>query len=298
MSELSKFRVFLALAKTKSFSRAAEVLGISQPVVSIYVKQLEEEYRVKLVDRLGRKNVLTKDGELFLKYVREILRLEEKLREEFSAKRGVLKGKLRVGGSNIPGTYVLPRIVGGFLGQHKGVRLSVFIGDSMEVQRKVVEGELEFGVVGAVFDGKRLDSRPLLKDELVLIAPREFEKERISPEDLSRLPYVQRESGSGTRKTVEAYLKERTGSQNLNVVLYLSSNEAIKRAVMAGAGLSFVSSLSVEDELSQGILKRVKVDGFDVTREFYLVKRKGKTLSPVGEALFNYFLERCEGERV
>ncbi len=296
MIEFVKFKSFVALARTGSFSKAAEIVGMSQPVVSIYIKQLEEEYGVKLVDRLGRKNVLTKEGEVFLKYVSDILRLEERLRDELSSKKGVLKGRLCIGGSNIPGTYVLPKLAGEFLKDNRKVRISTEVGDSMEILRRVVEGPLEFGMVGAIFDDRKVESEPVLSDRLVLIAPPDFEKDVIAPEELFELPYIQRESGSGTRKTVEGHLRRAFGKFSLNTVLFLSSNEAVKRSVSSGAGVSFVSEVSVRDEISMGLLKKVDVDGLSMERVFCLVKRRRKTLSPTASAFYGYIAERCKGE--
>ena len=154
MIEFVKFKAFVALAKTGSFSKAAELLKTSQPVVSIYIKQLEEHYGVKLVDRLGRRNVLTKEGEIFYKYASQIIKLEEELRSMLSSTRGELRGSLVIGGSNIPGMYIIPRLASGFLKEHKDVRLNTVIGDSKEIIQSVVNGELELGFVGMVQEEK------------------------------------------------------------------------------------------------------------------------------------------------
>ena len=132
------------------------------------------------------------------------------------------------------------------------------------------------------------------KDRLVLIAPPDFEKDRISPEELLKLPYVQREHGSGTRKTIERFLRKNLKTVSLNVVAVLSSNEAVKEAVKAGLGVSFVSSISVEEDAKTGKLKVVDVDDFNIEREFYMIKRKGRTLSPLALAFYNYVTEKTE----
>ena len=294
MIEFVKFKAFVALAKTGSFSKAAELLKTSQPVVSIYIKQLEEHYGVKLVDRLGRRNVLTKEGEIFYKYASQIIKLEEELRSMLSSTRGELRGSLVIGGSNIPGMYIIPRLASGFLKEHKDVRLNTVIGDSKEIIQSVVNGELELGFVGMVQEEKKLDYQVVAKDRLVLIAPPDFEKDRISPEELLKLPYVQREHGSGTRKTIERFLRKNLKTVSLNVVAVLSSNEAVKEAVKAGLGVSFVSSISVEEDAKTGKLKVVDVDDFNIEREFYMIKRKGRTLSPLALSFYNYVTEKTE----
>ncbi len=291
MIEFAKLKAFITLAKTGSFSKAAELLNTSQPIISIYIKQLEEIYGTKLVDRLGRKSILTKDGEIFLKYATEIVNLEEELRKTLSASKGEISGTLIVGGSNIPGMYIIPKVAGKFLSKYKDVKIITKIGDSKEIIGAVSDGEIELGIVGTRHDERKVDFEPLVDDRLILISKGDFEKDSIKLDELLQLPYIQREQGSGTRKTVETYLKKNVGRVNLNTVAILSSNEAVKEAVKAGVGVSFVSEISVLEELEKGSLKKVDVEGIDIKRSFYLIRRKKRSLSPVSSVFYEFIKE-------
>ena len=298
--DLRRLEIFLKVAELGSFSRAADALFLTQPTVSEHVRALEDELGVQLLDRLGRGTTPTKAGTLLLGYARRLLALSREARQAIEQFQGRVSGELVLGGSNIPGEYVLPALIGAFRAKYPDVSISLRIGASRDVQEWVEQGHVEIGVAGAVPTSRALESRPLMADTLVLAVPPEHPwvtRKTVTVEDVQREPLILRERGSGSRETLETALREVGAAlAGFNVVGEIASTQAVKQAVRAGLGVSFVSRLAVEDECRAKLLAFVKVRDLNVTRSFHVVTHRDRSRSPLAQA-FLAFVESQPTER-
>ena len=282
--------------KKRSFSRAAEEVYLSQPTVSGHIKSLEEELGVQLFDRLGREILPTKAAELLYSHARDILSRVEDAQHSVDAFLGRLRGDLVVGGSTIPGQYVLPAFIGRFRLLHPEVRVTVHIGDTRQTAEAVLAGELEAGVVGAVVEEERLAYSPLMEDELALAAwPDQPYGSKLDPLALKLVPMVFREPGSGTRMFLAKALKKAgIDPAEMNIVAQMGSTMAVLNSVRAKVGLGFLSRRAMVEELEAGKVVEVATKGIDLKRKFYLVTRKKRTHSPACQAFMSLCLAGLE----
>lgn len=287
--ELRQLEIFCAVAEQRGFSLAAAALGLTQPTVSFQIAALEEELGTRLFERGGRTTVLTKSGEVLYKYAREILALSGEAARAIHSLKGLLWGEVTLGASTIPGEYILPSALQAFRTAHPGIALAVEIGDTAGIVRRVLNNEVDLGVVGAGEKNEKLVFTRFVRDRLVVIAPPEgwFSGDHLPLEELRKVPFVMRENGSGTRTVMERKLREK-GIENLNVVMTLGSTEAVKRAVQSGAGVSIVSERAIRNEVQLGLLRRMEIEGVDLGRDFFIVHRKQKVLSPAAGALLEF----------
>ena len=260
--DIRKLDVFCKVVELKSFTRAARAVLLSQPTVSDHVRHLEEELGQKLVDRLGREAEPTPAGRLLYAYASRILRLQQETLEALARFGGRLSGETTIGASTIPATYILPTLVGTFRAAHPEVTVSVRISGSHEIARKVLAGEYDLGLVGAVWNERGLDWTELFTDTLVLVARPDHPLAGRGPvtlDDLCGQDYVGREPGSGTRKVIGALL-ETAGRRetDLRQVALFGANEAVREAVKAGVGVSMLSRRSVAADLAAGALVEIR----------------------------------------
>lgn len=292
--DLRRLEVFVKVAELGSFSRAAEALALTQPTVSEHVRALEAELGVQLLDRLGRGAVTTPAGELLLGYARRVLALIGETRQAVDQFQGRMRGTLCVGGSTIPGEYVLPPLVGRFRAKYPEVMISLRIGSSREVCGWVDAGLVEVGLVGAPPVGRAVAGRALMEDEMVVVVGPEHPwvgRPEVSLDELAAEPLVVREPGSGSREALEQALASAGRSLGgFRVVAEMGSTQAVKHAVRAGLGAAVVSRRAVEDECRARWLHCVKVRGLQVTRAFHLVVHRDRSRSPLAQA-FLAFLE-------
>jgi len=295
--DIHALEVFCRIMELRSFSRAAEAISLTQPTVSGHIKNLEEEAGTRLFDRLGKEVHPTKAGEVLYRYATEILRLRAAALQALDEQKGRLRGSLLIGGSNIPGEYILPALLARFKARFPEIALSLRIGGSREVVTAVAEGEYELGMVGARFEDPKLEYVRFAGDEVVLAVPADHpwaSRRRLSLADVAKGPLILREPGSGTRKaTEEAFLRAGVELPEGAVVAELGSNEAVRQAVRGGAGCSFISRRAIEEELKRGALATVPVEGLRLTRDFYMVSHRHRSRSPAGEAFRKFLLEQA-----
>jgi len=296
--DLRQLEVFCKVVELKSFSRAAEAIFLTQPTVSQHVSALENFFDLQLLDRLGKEIKPTHAGELLYQYAQEILNLKEKACQSLSHYAGKKSGHLRVGASTIPGEYVLPGLIGAFKEQFPEITVTLFIGDTRQVVDAVAAGRIEIGVVGAKIKSEQLFYQTLAEDRIVLAASRKsalWARESILPADLLHIPLIQREDGSGTRISIEkALAAHRVDYRALRVAAEIGSTEAVKQAILAGIGVSFLSERAIVKEKEYGLLREVPVRGIDIRRSFYSVLNRKKTPSPICKE-FKSFLAKHSG---
>jgi DNA-binding transcriptional LysR family regulator len=297
--DLRRLEVFLKVAELGSFSRAAEALSLTQPTVSEHVRLLEVELGVRLIDRLGRGAAPTRAGQLLLGYARRLLALAREARQAVDSFQGRMSGELTVGGSTIPGEYVLPGLIGQVKTKYPEISIRLLIGGSRQVCEWVDEGRAEVGVVGAPPALRSLVARTLMADELIVVVPADHPWARratIALDDLRGEPLILRERGSGSREALEQALAAHgTDLGAFRVVGEMGSTQAVKQGVRAGVGVALISRRAVEDECRARLLACVKVDGLRVARAFHLVTHRERTRSPLAEA-FVAFVESQAAE--
>jgi len=289
MIDFRKLEVFLKVYEIKSFSKASKILYLTQPTITLHIKDLEETLDIKLLDRSTRKVIPSKAGRIVYEYGKEIIKLLKEMEKELELYRNEKKGMVEVGGSTIPGQYILPKIIKGFKEKYPKISLFLKVGDSKEIVEKVVKGEFDLGMVGAVFKNKDLVFKPCYEDEIVLIAPSDFSEDEIDLEKLHKIPLIKREEGSGTWKNaIENLQKIGLDIMKLNIIGEMGSTEAIKEAVKSGLGCGFVSSLAIELEKKLNLIKIVKIKDISIKRKFYLIYPKVKKLTPSEEKFINF----------
>ena len=298
--DLRRLEVFVKVVELGSFSRAAEALFLTQPTVSEHVRALEDALGVQLLDRLGRTTTPTRAGMLLLGYARRLLTLAREASQAIEQFQGRMSGELAIGGSTIPGEYVLPEVIGGFRSKYPDVRVSLMIGSSREVQAMVEDGRVEIGVVGAAPASRALDGRQLMADELVVVVGAEHpwaSRGTILLDDLRAEPMILRERGSGSRETFERAL-EGVGLDlgMFRIVGEIASTQAVKQAVRAGVGVSLISQRAVVDECRARLLACVKIRDLTVSRAFHMITHRERTRSPLAQA-FLTFVESELAER-
>ena len=269
----------MAVYREKSFTKAAELLFTSQPTISEHMQNLEARLNCRLFDRLGRSILPTAEAEMLYPRALAILDDLRRLEEDINTTRQGTSGELIIGASTIPGTYILPAIAASFKNDFPGISFEIRINDSAKIVDAVAENELLFGVVGAKIPVAGLVFQPFIEDELILAAAAiNPVPPSISMEALHSLPFIVRERGSGTRKSIEALLgQQRQSFEQFNICATLGSSSAVKEAIKADLGLSIISRHAVRDELLQGSIKEVAVSGLTMKRNFYVVTSRKRT---------------------
>ncbi|ADL08230.1 selenium metabolism-associated LysR family transcriptional regulator [Thermosediminibacter oceani] len=293
--EFHQLEAFVRVAEYRSFSKAAESLFLTQPTISAHIISLEKELDIKLFDRRGKDIELTPAGRIMYERAKNILAAKELALLELKRFLGTVEGDLEIFASSIPAAYILPSVIKEFNRAYPGVVLRIRQADSGEVIGLVSEGAVELGIVGTVSDAENLQFVPFSSDELVLITPNNWNRalrndNYVSIADFLHEMFVLREKKSGTRKTFETALKNRGFRlEDLNVVAELGSSEAVKQAVKEGIGVSVISRRAVEDYEKMKLLRVYRIRDMEVHRCFYLVFKKGRTLSP-NAATFKEFI--------
>lgn len=271
---LYRLRIFLAVARRLSYSRAAEDLFISQPAVSRHVDALEKELGTQLLGQTGNRVYLTESGRLVYSYAQKLFGVEEELDRALAELKHLKRGYLRLGASSTPGIYLLPPVIACFQERYPGVEVSLAVANSREIEERVLRNELDLGFVGA-HSRPGLQVRPYARDRLILIvSPRHplATQSSATVEQLQSEPFLLREQGSGTRRAFEEELARQ--GIGLARAMELNGSEAVKRGVMAGMGLATVSGYSVEVEMRQGLLRTLRVAGLRLERELSILSLK------------------------
>jgi DNA-binding transcriptional LysR family regulator len=277
--------VFLSVAKHLNFTRAGQEVHLSQPSVSVRVRQLERDLGVKLFEQLGKRVALTEAGRLLAPHARRVLAALDDARHAVEELQGLERGSLRIGASTTPGMYLVPKLIARFKRRHSNVEISLGIEDTRRVEEGVIANEFDFGFVGGHLVADEVDVIPWLTDEVVLVAPPGHalaRKRRVGLKEIAGEPFIFREQGSATQAAVESGLRE--SDLQLQAVMEMSNPEAVKQAVQGRLGLAFISRFAVAAELKAGTLAAVRVRGLDVRRELKIVHRRDKHLSRAARA--------------
>ena len=293
--DLHKLEIFYWVAEHKSFSQAAELLSLRQPTVSAHVQELESAVGGKLFYRVPGKISLTPLGQMLAEKAKHLLAFKRETVASVEQFHGTLSGELWVGGSSIPGEYLLPQILGEFTKRFPRVKPILRIGDSAGILEDVLDGKVELGFVGFRGDDARLTFEKIWDDEMVLAVPKGHpwsERKSIQLTDLRKEKFISREHGSGTLDSIRHLIKTRSRSTDelLNVSMELGSAAAVKVALIAGFGFSILSRISISHELKEGTIVEVPIRGLTLKRDFYDVFHRRRPLHPIAQA-FRGFLK-------
>jgi DNA-binding transcriptional LysR family regulator len=288
--DIHQLKVFASVYKHRSFSKASEKLYLTQPTISNHVKSLEEELDCKLFDRLGRTIIPTKEADVLYTYSKEIIEKAEDLKELISRFQKELTGRIIIGASTIPGTYLLPQLMTDFHKKFPSLSFQINIDDSKGIINSILNHEILLGIVGVKLDDNNINYVPFIEDELIAISSPDLRaKGKMHIEELVKLPIIMREEGSGTRKETERIFKRRGISLNtLHIAGIFGSTDAVKQAVKAGLGISILSRFAVVDELRQRSLVEIKPVGEEMKRSFFIASHKKRTLPRAYETFLDH----------
>jgi DNA-binding transcriptional LysR family regulator len=287
---------FCTVVERRSFSQAAERLGVTQPAVSLQVRALEERVGQRLLDRSGRRVEPTEAGRRLYRSAQRMLQLEEQLLEEVAAAGdSALRGTLAIGASTGPGAHLVPLLLCEFQGRHPDLRIALSVHDTYAVIERVAERELELGVVGALRRHRGLVFEPLVRDEIVLAVPPGHRAAGgdLDLDELGKETLIVMQEGAGVRQVVEEELR-RAGLRlrGLEAKLELGLQESVKSAVAAGYGVAFISRTAIEGELAAGTLAVARVAGLEAARQIFVVRARGRPVTRAAGAFLDFARER------
>ncbi|HET6514581.1 MAG TPA: selenium metabolism-associated LysR family transcriptional regulator [Thermodesulfovibrionales bacterium] len=287
-----KLKVFCTVAETNSFSKASEIIHLTQPAVSLQIQALEELYETKLFDRSSNTVVLTPAGEILYKYAKEILALYAAASKNIGELTGLVKGSISIGASTTIGNHVVPAVMTDFKRNHPKIKVHLLVGNTKRVVELLNSGNIDIGLVEGDVTKQKVIIEKLIQDELVVIvsAMHPWSKKReISIFDLAKEPFILREEGSGTRQIVEKYLNRHgISTHDMKVSMVLGSTQAIKEAVESGIGISIVSRWAARKENKYGTLRLLSVKEEKFLRDFSLLFHKNAIASHAVDEFLTY----------
>ncbi|MBP1989473.1 LysR family transcriptional regulator [Paenibacillus eucommiae] len=289
-------RVFVTVAEQKNFSRAAELLNLSQPGVSLQIRNLENEFGAKLMHRSPKLVKLTVAGEILYKRAKVILSLYEEAKEDIHLLRDVVTGSIRIGASFTIGEYILPRLLAEFVHHYPEVDIQVHIGNTEEIAQAVRSNSLDLGLVEGEVSHPDLTVTPYMKDEMTLIVSPEHPLSHVSAGKaqaamLQDQVWILRESGSGTRAFSEQYIQDAGLVMKRSYVF--NSSQGVKEAVAAGLGIAILSRLVVRKELEAGEICEIPIDG-KIGRDFSIIQNKDHSAAMAVSVFVERLLAKSE----
>jgi DNA-binding transcriptional LysR family regulator len=292
LMDTRQLAAFCAVVERRSFSQAAERLGVTQPAVSLQVRSLEQRLGTQLLDRSGRRVEPTEAGLRLYASAQRLLALEEQLLEDVAGEgEGALTGSLELGASTGPGGTVVPLLLCDFAEQHPDVRVRLSVSDTQTVVDQVAERQLELGVVGAARRHRGVVFEPFFRDEVVLACPagHRFAGKTITLDDLRSEPLIVMQEGAGVRQVIEDELRS-TGTRlrDLDIRAELGLQESVRSAVAGGHGITFISRTALDSDLAAGTIATARVRGLDPVREIFLARAAGRTQTRAAQAFVQF----------
>ncbi len=295
--DFRQLETFIEVANLKSFSRAAEKLYITQPTVTNHIQNLEKELGTLLINRSGKNISLTEAGSLLYEYAINIINTCEMAKFDLASYKGRIQGHINIYSSSVPRKHILPNIMVSFLKKYPDVTFTISDSDSKNVINSIINGDTDFGIVGAKYPNNNLDYIELMEDRLLIITPNnsQFSKSNYSYLTLKEIinqKILLREEGSGTRSLLEYKLGEiNMKIDDFKIIAYVEDTETIKQLVHLGAGISFISEKAVIDDIKLDKYKVFYLDEVDLNRRFYFVYHNKRQLSPLNETFKNFVLD-------
>lgn len=284
---IHQLRIFLKITQTQSITKAAEELHLTQPAVSIQLKNFQEQFDIPLTEIVGRKIFITDFGKEVAVAAETILNEANALHYKSKSRKGQLTGRIKLSIVST-GKYVMPYFLTGFLQKHQGIELLLDVTNKAKVVESLAKNEVDFSLVSVLPAQLRIDKVELLQNKLFLVSntAQTFKKKIYDKSIFESVPLIYREEGSGTRQTMERFIQR--NKLPVHKKMELTSNEAVKQAVIAGLGCSIMPLIGIKNELQNGELQIIPVKGFPIKTQWNLIWLKGKKHSPVAEAFLSY----------
>ena len=291
---LHQLQVLVKVAELKSVTKASEALHLSQPAVSIQLKNLQENFEIPLIEVIGRQIYITEFGEEVVRSAQEILKQVNDINYKTHAYKGQLVGKLTISAVST-GKYVMPYFLGEFMNANQGIELKMHVTNRLKVLKSLENNEIDFALMTTIPKNIKIKKEPLMPNTLAWLSGTSYHSEEVDNiETLKSYPLIYREYGSATRRSMETFIKQNNFPSGKR--LELTSNEAVKQATIAGLGVTLMSVVALKHELQNKVVKVVPVKGCPITNEWNLVWLKNKRLSPVADAYLKYV--RKEKKRI
>lgn len=284
---LHQLQVFTKVVHLKSITKASEELHMTQPAVSIQLKNFQDQFEIPLTEVVGRQLYITDFGQEIFKMAERIINEVYAINYKTLAYKGQLTGRLIISVVST-GKYVMPYFLSDFIKKNSGIDLIMDVTNKSRVINSLKNNEIDFALVSVLPEGLKVNNEVLLENELFVIGNKTIGKtiKPVTKNELKDMPLIYREEGSGTRFVMEEYFKK--NKMELRKKMELTSNEAVKQAVIAGLGNSVMPLIGIRNELLKGDLKIIPSQGFPIKSKWQLIWLKEKKLSPVAEAYINY----------
>jgi DNA-binding transcriptional LysR family regulator len=295
MTRIDQLVSFCSIVELKSFSLAAEKLGLTQPTISLQIKALENDFGVSLLHRESHHILPTEEGKILYNSALKMLAQYEKARQEITSKQGNFKGSLTIGASSGPAENPVPLLMGNFKQQHPNAAISLQVGDSSEIIDKVFTQAIELGFVGTRRRDGNLVFEPFLDDKLVLVTSKDHDlakQKKLSFEELREIPLILQQPGSGATINLQQALNSAgLKMRDLNVLMELGLQDSVKTAVLAGYGATIISSLGIKKEIESGSLVEIEIEDLDLYRKIYLCYNRLAPLSNLGKEFLSFAIQ-------
>ncbi|MDP4283679.1 MAG: LysR family transcriptional regulator [Bacteroidota bacterium] len=284
---INQLRIFLKITQTQSITKASEELHLTQPAVSIQLRNLQEQFDIPLTEVVGRKIFITDFGKEIAIAAENILNQVHAINYKTLSHKGKLAGRLKISVVST-GKYVMPYFLANFLKQHEGVELLLDVTNKLKVLESLEKNEVDFSLVSVLPENLQIEKTELMQNKLYVVSDnkQKFKSKLYDKSIFEKIHLIYREQGSGTRQTMEKFIQK----NNLPVrkKMELTSNEAVKQALIAGLGCSIMPLIGIKNELQNGQLQIIPVKGFPIKSVWNLIWLKGKNHSPVASAFLNY----------
>jgi DNA-binding transcriptional LysR family regulator len=292
---IRQLEVLTAVGRTGSVTAAAEALHLTQPAVSMQLRQLEEQLDLTLFETVGRRLQITEPGKELVQLAVELLARLDDLEQTARSLRGIGHGRIRLGVVSTA-KYFAPRLLAQFVKMHSGLEFKLTIHNRAEIIEQLQAYAIDLGIMGQPPEGLHFEGTPFAPNPLVAIAAPSHPlslRRGLHPEDLADQSFIVRESGSGTRNAMDRYFADH--GVRVHQVMEADSNETIKQAVMAGIGLGFLSLHTVRPELAAGRIAVLDVFGLPLRRQWYVVHSRQRRLTPAADEFLQYLLREADG---
>jgi DNA-binding transcriptional LysR family regulator len=290
---LHQLMIFQKITETKSITKASQELHLTQPAVSIQLKNLQDQFDIPLTEIVGRRLIVTDFGWEIALAAEKIIEEVQGINYKTAAFKGLMSGKLKISAVST-GKYVMPYFLSSFLQEHPEVDLKLDVTNKAKVLESLSANEVDFALVSILPEQMQVDGVTLMPNQLFLVGNRDFISRENEYDEgiLEELTLIYREEGSGTRLSMEKYLSSKNVS--IRKKIELTSNEAVKQAVLAGMGCSIMPLIGIKDEIKSGELKIIPIKGFPLNTQWNLIYLKGRKFSPVAKMYLNYLIAHKE----
>lgn len=290
---LHQLRIFIKVCENQSITKAAEVLFLTQPAVSLQLKKFQDAFEIPLIEVIGRKLYVTDFGKQIHDLAVEILEKVNEIELAVDEYKGIMRGNIKIASAST-GKYVIPYFLSGFIQKYPGVTISIDVTNKSKVVENLKENSVDFALVSVIPSHLALESIPLMENELNLVGSKAYQKlpKRMTADKLNAHSLIFREHGSATRMAMQSFLHK--NQINAKRSMEFVSNEAVKQAVRAGLGLSIMPLIGIRSELAMGNLSIIPMKGLPIVTQWNLVYGSGKKLSLIAKTLIDYIEEHKE----